>query len=479
MRATAVDTRGAIDKLLQSEGLNRPPPRKHPQDIQTNHDNHDTVNIDEASHYILRISYCQTEELRKWFLQQECELLRHRLISLFNHYENMEKDRLSTPSSRNPKASATLTKSLKHFFHLQPITKDEKEDLSAALRCLVANPSTFESTQFYAVPFTDAFDLIGRRACYVYQGNAYLTQSNLVSIIVQKFRTHLSHCLSYMSHHTKYIHSTSIQSSQTNDVTSTSTESERLGPLLRNLNRCLTNPEPDMDALNDGSLTTAGLTANTVLQYRDNMPLCMRQLQFGLHHDHKLKHWGRLQYGLFLKGAGLSLDDALLFFQRHFTAVTNEKFQKEYAYGIRHMYGKEGKRASYTPYNCSKIILGNAPATTGDHHGCPYKHYDVDHLDSLLRDIKISNAADRSAIIKLKKSHQYQLACVEQFKIQHPNFSTIGSSTQQVALENVGNHPNSWFRASILFKELQSGKTPISSVLSSQSNQNNTTTISP
>lgn len=32
------------------------------------------------------------------------------------------------------------------------------------------------------------------------------------------------------------------------------------------------------------------------------------------------------------------------------------------------MFGKEGKRADYTPYSCMKVILSNAPGQ-GDHHG--------------------------------------------------------------------------------------------------------------
>lgn len=49
---------------------------------------------------------------------------------------------------------------------------------------------------------------------------------------------------------------------------------------------------------------TEKLTADQVnLAAEHHMPLCMRNLHMALTREHKLKHWGRLQYGLFLKGA--------------------------------------------------------------------------------------------------------------------------------------------------------------------------------
>ena len=48
--------------------------------------------------------------------------------------------------------------------------------------------------------------------------------------------------------------------------------------------------------------------------------------------------------------------------------IIQVQFDKQYSYNVRHSYGKEGKRANYTPYSCMKIIMSNAP-TQGDHHG--------------------------------------------------------------------------------------------------------------
>lgn len=53
------------------------------------------------------------------------------------------------------------------------------------------------------------------------------------------------------------------------------------------------------------------------------------------------------------------MEESLLFFQNEFTKIMSaDDFNKNYAYNIRHSYGKEGKRQSYTAFSSTTIIMG-------------------------------------------------------------------------------------------------------------------------
>ncbi len=217
----------------------------------------------------------------------------------------------------------------------------------------------------------------------------------------------------------------------------------RIGPMLKNMSQLYTGRDYSSNADADGTVTSQNIDDLA----KQSMPLCMRQLHDGLKIDHKLKHWGRLQYGLFLKGAGMTMEESLIFFQNEFGKImSSEQFQKNYSYNIRHMYGKEGKRATYTPYNCQKIILGHQPQT-GDHHGCPFKNYGVDNLSSLLSSKMVISAKDKEEILELKRGNKFQIACQKHFLAVHPGAATM----PHVPIGSVGNHPNDWFRASCAY----------------------------
>nr|XP_042121801.1 DNA primase large subunit isoform X3 [Peromyscus maniculatus bairdii] len=161
----------------------------------------------------------------------------------------------------------------------------------------------------------------------------------------------------------------------------------------------------------------------------------MRQLHKALRENHHLRHGGRMQYGLFLKGIGLTLEQALQFWKQEFIRgkMDPDKFDKGYAYNIRHSFGKEGKRTDYTPFSCMKIILTNPPSQ-GDYHGCPFRHSDAELLKQKMQSYKIP-ASGISQILDLVKGTHYQVACQKYFEMTH-NVDDCGFSL---------NHPNQFF----------------------------------
>ena len=69
---------------------------------------------------------------------------------------------------------------------------------------------------------------------------------------------------------------------------------------------------------------------------KTSFPLCMQQLHQAFRQNHHLRHWGRMQYGLFLKGIGLSLDEALRFWRTEFLKKMDP--DKVIIYPIRIVY---------------------------------------------------------------------------------------------------------------------------------------------
>ena len=54
---------------------------------------------------------------------------------------------------------------------------------------------------------------------------------------------------------------------------------------------------------------------------KKDFPLCMQHLHQNMRANHHLRHHGRQQYGLFLKGIGLTLEEAMRFWKTEFTKV--------------------------------------------------------------------------------------------------------------------------------------------------------------
>lgn len=286
--------------------------------------------------------------------------------------------------------------------------------------------ANLSATILYKVPFQQALSLLAGRSVYLEAGFAYVPFQRLVSIIITRFRTLLSRALVEASTYFGHISGDS-----------------RIAPLLKNLNKQYVGK--DFSQGISGSALAPDQVDNAA---EHHMPLCMKNLHLNLKHDHKLKHWGRLQYGLFLKGAGLGLDEALLFWESHFTKVmTHEAFTKGYAYSFRHMYGKEGARKNYTPYSCMKIIMGAAPEA-GAHHGCPYRHSSDAQLAGLLSGLALGTGVAKE-IAAVAKGGDYQLACLKHFEAQHPGYQgMLDQGVLRNESQGIADHPNQWYKMS-------------------------------
>lgn len=89
---------------------------------------------------------------------------------------------------------------------------------------------------------------------------------------------------------------------------------ERLVSLLKDFDKRYTGKDYSSRKAEDTHITPDMIDS---LANKSFAP-CMRQLNDTLRSTHHLKYNGRLIYGLFLKAAGLSLEDALTFWRSHF-----------------------------------------------------------------------------------------------------------------------------------------------------------------
>ncbi|GAB5571639.1 DNA primase large subunit isoform X1 [Prionailurus iriomotensis] len=363
---------------------------------------------DHISHFILRLAYCQSEDLRRWFIQQEMDLLRFRFSILpKDKIQSFLKDSHLHFEARwicvvvgrlKNSVLEDLDSDGSSIGRAGRISDEERSlrehEIIASSTSSSASKSELELESVYKIPFADALDLFRGRKVYLEDGFAYVPLKDIVAIVLNEFRAKLSKALALTASH-----------SYTGQDYSTQGNAGKIS----------------LDQID--SLSTK------------SFPPCMRQLHKALRENHHLRHGGRMQYGLFLKGIGLTLEQALQFWKQEFIRgkMDPDKFDKGYSYNIRHSFGKEGKRTDYTPFSCMKIILTNPPGQ-GDYHGCPFRHSDPELLKQKLQSYKISPDGI-SQILDLVKGTHYQVACQKYFEMTH-NVDDCGFSLS---------HPNQFF----------------------------------
>ncbi|KAI3976015.1 hypothetical protein MKX01_016698 [Papaver californicum] len=328
-------------------------------------------------------------ELRKWFLTHETKLFEYRFC-----VESVESQKALMVEIGFPYKAVGMG--------------ELERNLNQVARSIGRPMLTFDAL-FFKVPFEEVPELIGGRKVYIHKVFAYVAMNQAVNVVTSMFRSNLSKALVL----TNRKWTTTLKEQEKIIVEALSTS--YLGPDYSQPKEYAEMSIKDIDKVASSSF-----------------PLCMRHLFEKLREDHHLKNGGRMQLGLFLKGVGLNLDDALAFWKAEFSQkVGPERFDKEYAYSIRHNYGKEGKRIDYTPYSCQKIISSTPGA--GDQHGCPYRNFSKENLEAALSKMGVSSRLMGDVMDKVKNWH-YQLACTLTFEAVHASSCDAGI-----------NHPNQYF----------------------------------
>mmetsp|Transcript_4424 Transcript_4424/g.5118 ORF Transcript_4424/g.5118 Transcript_4424/m.5118 type:complete len:373 (-) Transcript_4424:156-1274(-) len=160
-RIEVLKARGASNNKLEEEVIK----------AEKKHFGRGSEQKDLLSHYILRMAFCRTEELRRWFLTNECELFALRL--------------------KNSKPSEIDDFLEKNGLGYEPISNSEKERLCAHLTSLTG----IMATEYYRVPFIQVPMLVGKREVFLEKGFAYVSRDKITSLVAGKFRASLSKSL--------------------------------------------------------------------------------------------------------------------------------------------------------------------------------------------------------------------------------------------------------------------------------------------
>lgn len=243
---------------------------------------------DHYSHWTLRLAFSSTADLRQRFSRLESQLFKMRL----NQDDTRERRAFidSLPMS------------------WETVTDEEKSTWLNDLKAATGFSSMRgDEENWFKVDWEKVPELVERRQVLLKKGQAFVHVREQTSMVTSEFARNLESGLELAARFLPRMD-----------------EDNRLVPILHHLSQSFTAPDAaytDESGISDMARITAG-SIDALSQY---FPLCMQNLHRELKKNHHLKHQGRLQYTLFLKGIGLDLQECITFWRMSFKLITDGK----------------------------------------------------------------------------------------------------------------------------------------------------------
>lgn len=244
---------------------------------------------DHYSHWTLRLAFSGTADLRQRFARLEAQLFKLRL----------QQDDISERKA--------FIDSLPMSW--ETVSADEKslwlDELKAATGF---SPARGDEESWFKVDWETVPELVERRQVLLKKGKAFVHVREQQSMVANEFSRSLEAGLELAARFLPRMD-----------------EDNRLSPILHHLSQSFVAPDAGYsDSSSIGDM--ASINASSIDGLSQHFPLCMQNLHRELRKNNHLKHFGRLQYTLFLKGIGLSLQECIVFWRKSFKLITDGTF---------------------------------------------------------------------------------------------------------------------------------------------------------
>jgi DNA primase large subunit len=344
-----------------------------------------------GGHTFLKLAVSQDSRLTTWLIEVEGDLFEFRFISTSSFDEKIAVLK-SLYSAENVKE----VQEINNMYNIDIYRHFNISDTDFHRRKTSSSKSKFnikDSERKVAIRFTKIPTIIGARKALLYKGWGIVSIANIRLAVKREFEKQLREV---------------IEKSK-NIVEQDAGLKVAIKPLFDKLQKIAKSRKLSADYL------SLGIDEGVEILTKPNLfPPCIQELIGILKSEGHLAHMENWQLGIFLKKAGMTVEEQQRFWYENSVdniGISFEQFKQRVNYQIKHMYGQVGGGIDYSPPSCTKCV---------DSYYCYWAHKKP---DKIIEDIKMrfedkeKNVLDAliEDLSRILRNQRYKRACARYF----------------------------------------------------------------